>query len=473
MKLYTVEEASNFDVKTIHGLYNQYVNSSRVDLLSVFGFGNEVVSHSEGLYIYTKDGKKIFDFTGGIGVLSHGHNHPRIIEARIKYQLQKKMEVHKNYFSPYIAALSHNLAQLLPGNLRYSFFPNSGSEAIDSAMRAAYKYHDMERSFVLYSDIAFHGKLLGPSSITSSPENDYPYPKIPHTYQYKFDSLESLQKLVTEFRDNNGVSKVAAIVVEPFSISNMRPASEEFLRGVRRLCDLENIVLIFDEVYSGWCKTGTMFYFMRYPGLAPDILCMAKSFGGGKSSISGLVINEKVFSQSFNNPSSANLLMSTFYGFGEETATAIEAVNIMVEDRYVERARHIQEYLRPKLQQLCEKYPNQIKGFGGSGAIYGLFLNCGPEILGKLVQLLPGDMFKDDLFFKKLVTASVVSALYERSNVLSFTSFAQNTHLIISPPLITNDEELDYLIKALEDVFEYGLIKCISDFAKRKFFRKT
>ena len=472
MKLYTVDEASNFDINKIHDLYSKYVNKSRVELLSVFGFGNEIVSHSEGLYIYTKDGKKIFDFTGGIGVLSHGHNHPRVLEARINYQKQKKMEVHKNYFSPYIAALSHNLAQLLPGGLRYSFFPNSGSESIDSAMRAAFKYHDMKRSHVLYSNIAFHGKLLGPSSITSSPENDYPYPKIPHTYQYQFDNLDSIQKLVDEYRYEKGVSKIAAIVVEPFSISNMRPASEAFLRGVRAICDKENIVLIFDEVYSGWCKTGSMFYFMRYAGLAPDILCMAKSFGGGKSSISGLVINEKVFSQSFDNPSSANLLMSTFYGFGEETATAIEAVNIMIEDDYAGKALHIQDYLKPRLQDLCEKYPNQLKGFGGSGAIYGLFLNCGPDILGKLVQLIPGSMFKDSLFFKKLVTASVVSALYERSQILSFTSFAENTHLIISPPLITSDAELDYLVTSLEDVFNYGLVKCITDFAKRKFLKK-
>jgi adenosylmethionine-8-amino-7-oxononanoate aminotransferase len=80
-------------------------------------------------------------------------------------------------------------------------------------------------------------------------------------------------------------------------------------------------------------------------------------------------------------------------------------------------------------------------------------------------------MFRDKLFLKKLVTASVVSALYEKYNILSFTSFAENTHLIISPPLITSEEEMDYLFNSLNGVFEYGLIRCITDFAKRKFFR--
>ena len=472
MKLFSLEEASNFKIEQIHALYREYVNSSRVDLLSVFGFGNEVVERAEGLYIYTSQGRKIYDFTGGIGVLSHGHNHPRILEARIRYQQNKKMEVHKNYFSPYIAALSSNLANLLPGNLRYSFFPNSGSEAVDCAMRAAYKYHNVKRPYILYSNIAFHGKLLGPSSITSSPENDYPYPKIPNTIQYEFDDIESVRALVNKLRDSNGESEIAAVMCEPFSVSNMKPNSEKFLRELRDLCNAENIVLIFDEVYTGWCKTGSMFYFMRYFGLAPDILCMAKSFGGGKASISGVILNEKIYKATFDNPSSANLLMSTFYGFGEETATAIEAVNIMVEDDYPEKAMGIEKYLKPKLDDLVKKFPNQILGYGGSGAIYGLFLNCGPDILSKIVQLIPSDMFRDKLFLKKLVTASVVSSLYDRHNILTFTSFAENTHLIISPPLITTTSELEYLVRALNEVFEYGLLRCVLDFAKKKFLKK-
>lgn len=471
MKLISVDEASKFSITKIHNLYREYVNKSRVDLLSVFGFGNETVERAEGLYIYTTSGKKVYDFTGGIGVLSHGHNHPRILNARIKYEQEKRMEVHKNYFSPYIAALCHNLSQLLPGDLNYSFFPNSGAEAVDAAMRAAYKYHDMKRPHILFSNISFHGKLLGPSSVTMSPENDYPYPRIPGTHPFVFDDIESIKDYVKTLRSRNGQSEIAAIICEPFSVSNMRHSSENFLRELRKICDEENIVLIFDEVYTGWCKTGDYFYFMRYPDLVPDILCMAKSFGGGKASISGVIMSKKLYQATFDNPSSANLLMSTFYGFGEETVTAIEAVNIMVEDDYPARSKKIEAYMISKLDELNKKYPRQIEGWGGCGAIYGLFLNCGPDIFSKLVQLIPSDMFKDKLFLKKLVTASVVSALYEKYNILTFTSFAENTHLILSPPLITTEEELDYLFESLDGIFEYGLIRCITDFAKRKFFR--
>ena len=126
-KLLSVEDAENLKISEIQELYKKYISKSQVELIGSFGFGNDLVDYAEGSYIYLKDGKKIIDFTGGIGVLGHGHNHPRILKERKLFQEKKRMEVHKNYFSPYMAALSRNFAKLMPGDLKYSFFPNSGS----------------------------------------------------------------------------------------------------------------------------------------------------------------------------------------------------------------------------------------------------------------------------------------------------------------------------------------------------------
>ena len=98
--------------------------------MGAFHLGDELIDHAEGVWLYTRDGKKILDVTGGIGVLSHGHNNPRILNSRLNFQKQKRMEVHKTIFSPYVAALSHNIAKLLPDDLDYSFFCNSGAEAV-------------------------------------------------------------------------------------------------------------------------------------------------------------------------------------------------------------------------------------------------------------------------------------------------------------------------------------------------------
>jgi putrescine aminotransferase len=471
-KLYTFDDCSQLEIDEVHDLYRKHVNSSRVDLLSSFDFGRELISEAQGIWLTTKARRRIMDFTGGIGVLSHGHNHPRILEVRRRFQEQKRMEVHKNYFSPYVAALGHNLASILPGDLDYSFFPNSGSEAVDGALKTAIKYHGGKRNKILYSDIAFHGKLFGPASVTCSPENNFSYPRLPGCEQFVYDDIESVKKKIDESRDERGQSSYAGLILEPMNVSNMRQCSPEFLRELREICTKEDIVLIFDEVYSGWCKAGTLFYFMRIEGLVPDVLCMAKSFGGGKASISGIVTRKPIFEQAFDNPSSANLQTSTFYAFGEETVTALEAVNIIVEDNYVGRSQHIETRIREHFARLREKHPKFVRDARGSGAIHGVFLNAGPEILNKMIGLLPGELFDDANFMKKLVTAAVVSDLYTEHDILTFISLGVDIHLIVAPSLIVEDDELDHFFECLDKTLSKGLMRLVTTFAKKKFLKK-
>ena len=188
-KLYSIKDAENLPIENVWELYRKYVNNSQVDLISSFGFGKDTVEKSEGIYIYTKNGKKIFDFTGGIGVLNHGHNHPRILKVRKDFNEQIKMEVHKNFFSPYIAALSANIASILPGDLNISYFPNSGAEAVEGAIKMAYKYHDQKRNIILHSNISFHGKTIGSSNITNSIETSYyKFQKVLNTDIFKYNN---------------------------------------------------------------------------------------------------------------------------------------------------------------------------------------------------------------------------------------------------------------------------------------------
>ena len=467
-KLFKVEDCNNLDITQVHTLYRNHVNSSRVDLLSSFGFGRELIKDAKGAYIYTKSGKKIVDFTGGIGVLNHGHNHPRILKVRKDFQNENRMEVHRNYFSQYIAALSHNVSNLLPDDLNYSFFVNSGSESVEWALKTAFKYHNGKRNTVLYSDIAFHGKLFGSESVTNSPENFFNYPRIPNTYQYKFNNIESVKNLVRKFKREKNQTNIAAIIIEPFNVSNLIGCNQNFIRDLRNICNQEDIILIFDEVYSGWCKTGPLFYFMKFENIIPDILCTAKSLGGGKASISGLVTRKKIFKQAFDSPSSANLQTTTYYGFGEETITAIEAINIIIEDEYQDKSFMIEKMLKNSLSNLKIKYPKIIKEVRGSGALFGIFFNETPKLLNKIINFIPSDLFQDKRFLDKLIIGSIVSDLYESHNILTFTSLGKDLHLIISPPLIISKEEIDNLIKALDITLTKGLYSLVSKFVKNK-----
>ena len=138
-KLYTIDEASNLSIDEVHNLYKDFINPNQTDIFSSLPFGNDTFESAEGVHMRTSTGKKILDFTGGLGVLGLGHNHPDILNARIKYQNEKRIEVHKIIFSKYMAALSSSISSLLPNNLKKSFFLNSGAEAVEAAIKICFK----------------------------------------------------------------------------------------------------------------------------------------------------------------------------------------------------------------------------------------------------------------------------------------------------------------------------------------------
>lgn len=461
-ELFTVEQAEQLDVAQVHDLYRAYVNKSQVALMTSFGFGRELVDHAQGAYIHLKDGRRVLDLTGGVGVLNHGHNHPRILQARIRFQQRRRMEVHKTYFSPYLAALGHNLAQVLPGDLNMSFFPNSGAEAVEGAVKLAYKYHQGRRGTILRSDIGFHGKLLGSGGLTGSAQHRFAFPTIPGIATFRYGDLDSVRAAVREHRGD-----VYALIVEPFSASTMNRCSEEFLRGVREICTREKIVLIFDEIYTGWGKTGSLFYFMRYPDLVPDVLTTSKSFGGGKSSISAYVAREPIFRKAYDNMADALIqsTSTTYYGFGEEAATAIEAINIVIEDDYPARARELERVLRPGLERIRQAYPGIIADVRGAGALWGLFLEGGTKLLDLAGKLPP---LKDPLLRPKLLACAVIDALYRDHDIYAYYTLNGRSPLVVAPPLVAEPADMEVFLTALEKTLDQGLTRLLTRFIREK-----
>ncbi|HWG99997.1 MAG TPA: aminotransferase class III-fold pyridoxal phosphate-dependent enzyme [Pilimelia sp.] len=431
--------------------------------MTSFGFGRELVDHAEGAYLHQRDGRRILDLTGGVGVLNHGHNHPRILAAREQFARRRRMEVHKTYFSPYLAALSHNLAQVLPGDLNMSFLPNSGAEAVEGAIKLAYKYHNGRRRTVLRADCAFHGKLLGSGGLTGQAQ--FPFPTIPGIETFRYGDLDSVRAAVAAHPDD-----VYAIIVEPFSASTMRWCSEEFLRGLRDLCTAHDIVLIFDEIYTGWGKTGSLFYFMRYDGLLPDVLTTSKSFGGGKSSISAYVARERLYRKAYDNLGDALLqsTSTTYYGFGEECATALEAINVAVEDDYPARARDLERVLQPGLQRLAKQHPDAVAEVAGAGALWGVFIDGGPRVLDLVARLAPGGMAKDPRFKTKLVTCAVINALYHDHDVFTYYTLNGQNPLVLAPSLVTDPADVERAVDALDRTLAQGLTRLVTRFIKEK-----
>lgn len=459
-KLLTVADCENLSIETIKEIYYKHVSPSLTEILSSFSFSDEIITSSEGVWLQTKSGKKILDVTGGAGVLNLGHNPPEILKARIDFQTNKRMEVHKSFFSPYLAALSHNIALVMPGDLNYSYFCNSGAEAVEGAMKIAYKYHGGKKDTILHSNIAFHGKLIASGSLTQTP-NSFNFQTSIKKDSFVYNEIASLKEKVRQH-------SVYAIIVEPFSATHLKGLSHEFLIELREICDRENIILIFDEVYTGWFKTGPLLSFMP-SGVIPDIVTVSKTLGGGKSSISAYITRDHVMKKSYGKVKEALLHSSTYNGFAEECITAIESINLLYNNEMDKKAAFIEEKFKKRAASLSEKFPNLIQKISGRGAIQGIFLKSQGGLLENVLRLLPTEMILGEGFVEKLFLAGLIDRLFSKYNIHSLFMTAGTPSLLFSPSLIINEKEIDYFFDSLEDVMTEGASNLAMSFAKKKF----
>ncbi|MCX5705916.1 MAG: aminotransferase class III-fold pyridoxal phosphate-dependent enzyme, partial [Candidatus Omnitrophica bacterium] len=155
---FKLEDVEDLSVKHRVKLTQEYVNPGMAKLFGILGFDRVRAVSAEGMYIVLDDGRHILDMTAGNCVLGLGHNHPRILKARGKVANEKRLEICKSFLSPYVAALSSNMAALLPKDLQYSFFCGSGAESVEGALKLAQKHHGKDRCGIVYTDHSFHGK---------------------------------------------------------------------------------------------------------------------------------------------------------------------------------------------------------------------------------------------------------------------------------------------------------------------------
>lgn len=445
----SLEEAYNLSSNEINNLLSKYVSPELQSLFSFFSFSRDIPVSSFGSYITLNDGRKILDITGGIGVLNHGHNHPDIIEARIDFQRRNRMEIHKNYLSQLYVALAKNMAEIAPGDLNISFFPSSGSEAVEGCLKMAFKKANpndkkQNRNILLHSDQSFHGKLFGAGGATASPELNYKFPSPFNTISFQRNNIDSFLSAI-EHSKVKGKSNAFAIIYESFSASLCEGSKSDFLKCLRRVADKENITLIMDEVYSGFYKTGPLFNFML-SDIDPDIVAFGKSFGGGKSSISGYIAKQSIFNAAYGKSKYATLHSTTYAGLGEEAATAIKSIEIAIRDNYSAKAYYLDSKLKEILVNLSRK-SSLIKSVTGQGALWAIEVNLLP-----FMRILKLDKFNKRTC-EKFVIALLIERLYSEHNILSFFGSNTSIKLIVSLPLIAGSEEISHLDKALNSVF--------------------
>jgi len=373
------------------------------------------VERGRGAYLISKDGKKYLDFACGIAVTNTGHCHPKVVAAAMK---QAENLIHACagivYYEVNIL-LAEKLAKICPGGLNMSFFCQSGAEAIEGAIKLA-KYVKNKPGIIAFQG-SFHGRTLGALSVTTSKQKyrDHYEPLLPNVYIATYSKDNSLEEVENILRSQN----VAAILVEPVQgEGGYIIPSKEFLSGLRSLCNKYDAFLIFDEVQTGFGRTGHMFASENF-AVYPDIMAVAKALASGFPL--GAVISKDTI---MNNwlPGSHG---STMSGNPVSCAAAIATIDIILKERLLENTLKMGSYLRTRLDRIKKDHPVIID-------VRGLGLMIGVE-------------FQDGDIVKKVMAGCL-------SNGLILISCGTRDQVIrFIPPLIVTKEQIDTALNIFEE----------------------
>ena len=310
-------------------------------------------------------GNEFLDCLGGFGIYNVGHRNPAVLNA-VQHQLAKQPLHTQELLEPVSAMLAQTLAALTPGKLKYSFFTNSGGESVEAALKLAKGYQAPRgRSSIISTLGAYHGKSHGALSATAKPLFRQPFmPLVPGFRHVPFGDIDAMRRLVANLEALG--EPVAAIILEPIQgEAGVIVPPEDYLPAVRQLCDEYGIVMILDEVQTGFGRTGRMFACEHY-GVAPDILCLAKSMGGGVIPAGAVVATEEIFSLLFDNPL---LHMSTFGGNPLACAAALATIRELIDRQLPAAAAEQGALMLRGMHDLHAAYPELIIEARGKGLL--------------------------------------------------------------------------------------------------------
>jgi len=372
------------------------------------------IDYAEGCSIYTKDGKQYTDFISGIAVSSLGHRHPNVLKA-IREQIDRHL--HVMVYGEYIQTAQSKFAKLLcnqlPKNLDRVYFVNSGTEAIEGALKLAKKSTGRQKLIAFHN--SYHGDTHGSLSVTGRRIYRDPYePLLPNVFFSDFNSDDVLD-IIDE--------STAAVILEPIQgEGGIIPAEKEWLQRVQKKCRDTGSLLIFDEIQTGFFRTGSLFSFQQYD-VVPDILCLAKAMAGGMP-MGAFVSSTSIFEAFKLNPPLNHV--TTFGGHPVSAAAAYANLSTLLSDDFESKAFHIEKKSREILTG-----PGIVE-LRGRGAMLGLELESSE------------------------LTAKVVRSCFDQGVILGWTLHS-NSLIRIAPPLIIDNELLTDTLKLIRKAIQTAI----------------
>ncbi len=311
-------------------------------------------------------GREFLDCLGGFGIFNVGHRHPKVVKA-VADQLARQPLHSQDMLDPLRAMLAKILAMIAPGDLQYAFFCNSGTEAVEGALKLARAY-DPAKPTIVSATKAFHGKSFGALATTAKGSFRTPFgAMLPGFRHVPFDDLDMLEKTMEACRLTG--EDVGAVLLEPIQgEGGVNLPAPGYLPGVRALCDRYGALLIFDEVQTGMGRTGKMFA-CEHERVNPDIMCLAKALGGGVMPIGAVLATEAVFATLFDNPF---LHTTTFGGNPLACAAAIATIDVLLEERLPERAADMGTFMLEGMRAACAGHGDKVVDVRGRGLLMAI-----------------------------------------------------------------------------------------------------
>ncbi|MDY2814685.1 MAG: aspartate aminotransferase family protein [Dorea sp.] len=338
---------------------NQYMEETNQALVHTYNQFPIVLEKGEGVYLFDTDGKKYLDFAAGYAVSSLGYGNQELNDA-LKSQIDQIFHTSNLYYNTTCGKAAEDLKRIT--GMDRIFFTNSGGEAVEGTLKAARKYAYKKGTgrceFIAMKE-SFHGRSMGALSVTGhSPYREPFEPLVPGVSFAEYNDLDSVKALVTD--------KTCAIILEPLQgEGGINLATEEFMKGIRKLCDDEGILMICDEVQCGMGRTGFMFAWQAY-GIKPDLMSMAKAIGSGIP-VGAFAMTDQVAESSLEPGDHG-----TTYGGNPLACMAVsKTIEIFEREKLAEHAKEVGTYLAEKLDALVDAY-DCVTARKGTGLMQGI-----------------------------------------------------------------------------------------------------
>lgn len=370
------------------------------------------IENADGIYLFDSSGKRYIDLISGISVSNVGHCHPKVVKA-VQDQVEKYMflMVYGEYvYAPHVQ-FADFLCSQLPDSLDRVYFVNSGSEAVEGALKTAKKFTG--RAEIVHFKNSYHGSSHGALSVMGDEYFKRAFrPLLPGIRELEFNNLDQLNEITTD---------TACVIVEPVQAeSGIYPATEQFLKKLRGICDETGALLILDEIQTGMGRTGSLYAFQQY-GIVPDILLSAKSLGGGMP-MGAFITSTEIMNTLKENPILGHI--TTFGGHPVSCRAGHAALEVLLEGGYIEAVEEKGRYLEDLLQH--------------------------PAILDKrrkgLMMSLEFENFEQN---KRIIDACI-----EKGVITDWFLFSDKC-MRIAPPLVISFDQLkaaaDIILEAIEE----------------------